>query len=44
VHTDDGYEVVLHREEMLLQGSGLIGLGRAPGSGNPHTLRFQTGD
>ncbi|CAK0754497.1 Adenylate/guanylate cyclase domain-containing protein [Gammaproteobacteria bacterium] len=44
VRTEDGREVVLHREELLLQGSGLIGLGRVPGPNNPHTLRFQADD
>ncbi|CAK0770696.1 Adenylate/guanylate cyclase domain-containing protein [Gammaproteobacteria bacterium] len=44
VRTEDGREVVLHREELLLQGSGLIGLGRVPGPDNPHTLRFQSDD
>jgi hypothetical protein len=42
VRSDEGHEVTLHREELPLQGSGLIGLGRIPTPDNPNVLRFQS--
>lgn len=44
VRSDDGHEVALHREELPLQGSGLIGLGRIPKPNNPNVLRFHSSD
>jgi pSer/pThr/pTyr-binding forkhead associated (FHA) protein len=41
VRTEDGRDTVLHREEFLLQGKGLIGLGRAPEQENPNIIHFQ---
>jgi FHA domain len=40
VRTADGKESLVHRDSLQLKGQGMIGLGRRPVQGAPHTLRF----
>jgi adenylate cyclase len=40
VQTVDGEESFVHHDSLQLKGQGLIGLGRLPEQGSPHTIGF----
>jgi hypothetical protein len=40
VQTADGEELFVRRDILQLKGQGMIGLGRLPEPGSPHTIRF----
>jgi FHA domain len=40
VQTADGAEAFIRRGSLQLKGQGMIGLGRRPKQGSPHTIRF----
>jgi adenylate cyclase len=40
VHTAEGEELFTHRDNLQCKGRGLIGLGRPPEQGSPHTIHF----
>jgi adenylate cyclase len=40
VQTADGEEAFIRRGSLQLKGQGIIGLGRRPKQGSPHTIRF----
>jgi adenylate cyclase len=44
VQTVDGEESFLRHDSLKLKGEGMIGLGRVPVQGSPHTIRFTCED
>ena len=42
VVTDAGDSVFLHREDLVLTGAGMLGLGTPPEPGSPATVRYET--
>jgi hypothetical protein len=44
VQTADGMESFIRRDSSQLRGQGMIGLGRRPRQGSPHTIRFTCED